>query len=440
MTTPAPAIDTAALAANDDTHVKSLGDHLDAAAQTSPGTGEPMTEIKMEVQPDGTATGTADNTPADTIPTNPDLPPEIPSAAEARLSRRVAELEDRLRWFEERREKEQALLARRDSALAAIEGAKARVLSYKGELAEAEEEIAALLKEPIPMGFEQTPIGQAIAEAAQSAPAAPAPPEVQAWESLLPPVQPEAVKLLDAAAGDELPTVDALCGALLAPQAMQGEKRTIKQSVHVYGTPWIVSHLWKDEATGACRANVLRLYTKDEWSQSCEAQFGRAVQDFDQSDEAKAQRQTGGEWCGLVVKVSRKVYVVGPQKDALHLAYLPPEPAAETITDEQHARALAAADAGETGDDDLPGEAHTDADLTVAAVIGRISQAIDASGLSATGYARKHDLPYIALTKLIATGMVGDDATYGVLYDHAKALPEALAVTVVGDDDDGNPD
>lgn len=37
--------------------------------------------------------------------------------------------------------------------------------------------------------------------------------------------------------------------------------------------------------------------------------------------------RAGGEWCGLTVKVSRKSYVVGPQADALHLAYLPPEPA-----------------------------------------------------------------------------------------------------------------
>jgi hypothetical protein len=410
-TTETPPVDTAALAAKDDTNVPSVGDHLAAAAQavteqTAPATGEPMTEIQMEVQPDGTATGTADNTP-----------PEIPSQREADLQRRVNVLEERLRYFTERREKEQHLLSQRDSALAAIEGAKARVQSCKGELAEVEEEIAALLKEPMPMTFEATPIGQAIAAAEGEASAAAEAPPVPAWESILPAVSPDAVKLLDDAAGDELPTVDALCGALLAPQAMMGGKRVVKQSVQVYGTPWIVTHLWKDEATGACRANVVRLYTKDEYQQTHEAKYGRAVGDFDQSDEAKAQRQVGGEWCGLVVKVGRKVYVVGPQADALHLAYLPPEPA-ETITDDQHERAMAAADAGETGDDDL---------LTVECVVARLKRAIAASGKTAAAYGNENDLPYVPLSNLLASGVVGGDAeAYGLIYDHAVTLGDEI--------------
>lgn len=356
MTT-VPTTDSAALAAKDDTNVPSIGDHLDAAAQAiteqpaeSNGT-TPATSGEIAPEPGEIAPAAA--APADAVPSNPEPPPEIPSAKEAALTSEVAQLKERLRYFEERREKEQHLLSERDSALAAIEGAKARVAAEKKGLAEVEEEIAALLKEPMPMPmrFEHTPIGQVIAEAA-TALAAPEPPPVPAWESLLPAVGPESVKLLDAAAGEELPTVDALCGALLAPQAMMGGKRATKQAVQVYGTPWIVTHLWKDEATGACRANVVRLYTKDEYQQTHEAKYGRAVGDFDQSDEAKAQRQVGGEWCGLVVKVGRKVYVVGPQADALHLAYLPPEPTPAAVD----------APADEPGSDDAPQDVQDEQD------------------------------------------------------------------------------
>jgi hypothetical protein len=376
--TATPPVDTAALAAKDDTNVPSVGDHLAAAQaavteQPAPAT-DPLTEA----------------------------PPDIPSQREADLQRRVTALEERLRYFTDRREKEQHLLSQRDSALAAIEGAKARVQSCKGELAEVEEEIAALLKEPMPMAFEATPIGQMVADAkGELAPVVPPP---TPWESILPAVPADSVRLIDATAGDELPTVDALCGALLAPQAMMGGKRVVKQSVQVYGTPWIVTHLWKDEASGACRANVVRLYTKDEYQQTHEAKYGRAVGDFDQSDEAKAQRQVGGEWCGLVVKVSRRVYVVGPQADALHLAYLPPEPAAE-LTGQALERAQDAAEradelnARDAGDEPWPDVAK------------RAMEIIEATGMTAAAYSLQYKLPYLALSKLLATGVGPDDAS-----------------------------
>lgn len=62
---------------------------------------------------------------------------------------------------------------------------------------------------------------------------------------------------------------------------------------------------------------ALPLYTKDEWQQLYEARFGRCVEGIDQTDEAKAQRQTGGEFCGKVVKIGRKKAVIGPVDDAL---------------------------------------------------------------------------------------------------------------------------
>lgn len=287
-------------------------------------------------------------TVGDLVAASTEAPPEIPTAREAKLERELAQVKAQLRAFEERREKEADLLSQRDAALASIEAAKNRVAAHKQELAEVEEHIASLLREPMPKPFEETPIGKAIAAA--SDPAQPG-----AWESMLPAVAPESVRLLTAAAGDELPTVDAICAAILPAQAMEGENRKIKstQTVQVYGTPWIVTAIWKDESTGSMRANVVRLYTKDEWAQLHEAMFGRCVPDFDQSEDAGEQRKQGGPWCGLVVKVGRAVFVVGPQKDALHLVYDAP-----TITDEQHQQALAAADAGWLGDDLEEEEQH----------------------------------------------------------------------------------
>jgi hypothetical protein len=332
-----PPTDTAALAANDDTQVKTLGEHLDEAA------------ANVSEQPETPADSPA--TPAESTATHTDPPPAeqqqsvtvevkaadeaepAPSAREIELQRQVNQLHERLRAFEHRREKEQQLLADRDSALHAIESAKNQVAAEKRELAEIESEIAALLKTPLPVCFEQTPIGQIIAaqKAEPEAPAAtPAPepvPQPPAWMSFLPEVAPEQVRLLDAAAGDELPTVDAICAALLPAQVMQSEKRTLRinQIVMAYGTPWVVTALWKDDASGACRAHAVPLHSKDSWQQLHEEKFGRAVQDFDQNDESKTRRQVGGEWCGLVVKVGRKVYVVGHAKEALQLAYCPPE-------------------------------------------------------------------------------------------------------------------
>jgi hypothetical protein len=62
---------------------------------------------------------------------------------------------------------------------------------------------------------------------------------------------------------------------------------------------------------------ALPLYTKDEWQQLYEARFGRCVEGIDQTEDAKTQRQIGGEFCGKVVKLGRKKAVIGPVDDAL---------------------------------------------------------------------------------------------------------------------------
>jgi hypothetical protein len=67
----------------------------------------------------------------------------------------------------------------------------------------------------------------------------------------------------------------------------------------------------------------------NEWADlGHEAKYGRCVEGVDQTEEAKGQRQTGGEFCGKVVKVGRKKCVVGPMSDALVIAVQEVTPAA----------------------------------------------------------------------------------------------------------------
>lgn len=230
------------------------------------------------------------------------------------LKQRIVGLEVELKAHLDRREKEQNLLAKRNACLHAIEGAKARLGAEKKGLAEIEEQIAALLASS-PTPWSDTPIGRSLKEE-----------ETPEWNKILPPVDPGSVRVLGEASGFELPTIDLICQSIITDQEMQGEKRTITKTVGCYGTPWIVTAIWKQEQTGALRANVVPLHTKEEWQQIYEEKYGRHVEDFDQSDEAKDQRQRGGKWCGLVVKVGRKVFVVGPQTGAMHLVHDPKEP------------------------------------------------------------------------------------------------------------------
>jgi hypothetical protein len=118
---------------------------------------------------------------------------------------------------------------------------------------------------------------------------------------------------------ETLPILGLVSTAVVMPSAMNGEKRKV-ESVEAYGRHWIVSKLWMGN-DGSARANLIPLYSTDEWQQLHEQSFGRKVDDFDQSDEAKDNRQRGGDWCGLVVKCGRRSWVVGPQLDAMHVVY-----------------------------------------------------------------------------------------------------------------------
>jgi hypothetical protein len=61
-------------------------------------------------------------------------------------------------------------------------------------------------------------------------------------------------------------------------------------------------------------------------------------------------------------------------------------------------------------------------DLPVETVVARLNLAIAGTNKTVSAYAKKHGLPHIALTKLLGSGMVGDAASYGPIYDHALTL------------------
>jgi hypothetical protein len=84
-----------------------------------------------------------------------------------------------------------------------------------------------------------------------------------------------------------------------------------------------------------------------------------------------------------------------------------------------------------------------DGDLAVEAVVARLQLAIAGTGLSAAAYAKKHDLPYLALVQLLNAGVVSSDDAYKPIYAHAltlldtsapppKASPEVLPATASG--------
>lgn len=72
-----------------------------------------------------------------------------------------------------------------------------------------------------------------------------------------------------------------------------------------------------EDADAPRRFLLLPIYTKDEWQQIHEAKFGRAVEGFDQGDEAKAKRIQGGPDCGRVVTMGKKRGVIAPLSDAV---------------------------------------------------------------------------------------------------------------------------
>lgn len=115
--------------------------------------------------------------------------------------------------------------------------------------------------------------------------------------------------------------------AIITPEGLLGEARrgeavAVKEHIiTAYERAYVVI------ARHGAAFLALPLYDKDEWAQLHEATYGRSVEGVDQTDEAKVHRQTGGEFCGRVVKMGRKKAVIGPMKDGLLIDTTPPAPA-----------------------------------------------------------------------------------------------------------------
>lgn len=104
--------------------------------------------------------------------------------------------------------------------------------------------------------------------------------------------------------------------------------------IEVKGSRYLLRESSEDERRWFAQPVV----TKDEWQQLLEKDYGRAVKDFDQNDEAADTRKKGGEDCGRMVKVSRSQAVLGPESQGIVItvpdAMLPvPEGATRTGKD-----------------------------------------------------------------------------------------------------------
>lgn len=116
--------------------------------------------------------------------------------------------------------------------------------------------------------------------------------------------------------------------------------------IEVKGSRYLIRESSSDDK----RWFVQSVHTKDEWQQLCEATYGRAIEDFDQSDEAKDTRQKGGPDCGRVVKAGRAKAVLGPESMGLVIVVEhPPEQATES---DARTRAAGDGERGEMGADD----------------------------------------------------------------------------------------
>ena len=72
-------------------------------------------------------------------------------------------------------------------------------------------------------------------------------------------------------------------------------------------------------------------------------------------------------------------------------------------------------------DDEPEASPQRDDKLAPEVVIARLNLAIAGTGKSVSAYAKKHRLPYLALSELLSIGKHRDD-TYGPIYDHALTL------------------
>lgn len=254
---------------------------------------------------------------------------------------------------------EQVLLIRRQAAAREIDEVKGILNSKKLALQVVEDEIAAYITQ----GPQLKTTTGAKQESLFDLPGVMPKPDQSGiaaeWRKLLPGVENDRVIVYDASkAEDILPSLEEVVSAIISPLVFEANRRAIDDFivVQVCGHPHIVSACWTDQHTHEGRANVIRLYFMAEWADLFANQLGAAVVGHDATDEGRDKRQREGAWCGLVVYVNNKPYVVGPQSHAHHIVYLgpaataaPQEATTETV-DFFDAKAKAAGDNDEPED------------------------------------------------------------------------------------------
>lgn len=244
---------------------------------------------------------------------------EAMKVQQARAALALKKKDDELAAHKTYHQQEQQLLNAIKAAEATLESKKGAVQAAKADLEASHEALAAHVAGGVQTSFLEQP-------KKDEAKPGTAPTIAADWAKVLPPVDAKGVRVFPAPG---CPQQKDVTTSLIQPETMNAERRKIETPVQAWGIPWIVSALWIEEKTGASRANLLPLLTKDEWQQINEAEYGRAVEVFDQTNEARHLRQKGGPWCGLVVRCGRQVYVVGPQSSAVHVVHPAPEAKAE---------------------------------------------------------------------------------------------------------------
>lgn len=149
-------------------------------------------------------------------------------------------------------------------------------------------------------------------------------------------------------------------------------------------------------------------------------------------EQAIAAHLDTGRGASVVLKIVVKAdKETGASKARGRVTATIPEGDDDQHTKKQPSINLLTVGADHPGQQDLFSESTpggTEEVLTVDSVVARINLAIAGSGKTASVYAKKHGLPYIALSKLLSSGLIGgDNASYGVIYDHALTLGDGGA-------------
>lgn len=242
-----------------------------------------------------------------------------------------------------------------------VEGAKARVSAAKKDLETANAKLAAFVRGDVQTSFlgpAPTPTGEVTAyeqglraydpKKADAVNPYPADPQKSDWQRGYTNAKEQAATAPTLPAGNPLfeqapkaPVRDAselklhaeaLDAALLDDMAQDEIRRGTLLAVKalpLFERDYLIVDA-KGEEPNPCRYLAVPLYrqasSSNEWADlGHENKYGRCVEGIDQTEEAKTTRQTGGEFCGKVVKVGRKKCVVGPMSDAIVIEWTPPK-------------------------------------------------------------------------------------------------------------------